>query len=137
MISDTMRRTLANLDIPRTIESLSQRLAEDPYAGSVGVEANLQHAVKEGWVVELGSHDDPASAVRAVRETEGALGFGKGQSKIWRERAEAGRYDVSGDLYQLSEAGHQALTGGALPADYDGLDETIAELDTKLGTEED
>lgn len=112
-MSNEVRRLLAHLGVPRTLAGLTERLHVDPDVGALAVDVSdlLDEAEKNGWVVALGRASDPDDAVKAVEESSDAVGFGKGQAKIWKERAELGRYDVGSDLFMLSQEGLEALQG--------------------------
>lgn len=110
-MSNEMRRTLAHLGTPRTMGELASRLQIDQYVGVSDVEALVEDALEQGYVVHLGRHDDAKSVVEAVGNDDDAIDFGKGQAKTWANRAENGRYDLSGDLYILSKEGLEAIQG--------------------------
>jgi hypothetical protein len=112
-MSDEERRLLAHLTIPRTLEDLSVRLALDPHVEQQGLQEALDHAISSEWIVNLGSYDEPAKVVKAVASSSESIDFGKGQAKIWQNRAENGLYGdtMEGDFYMLSVTGLEALQG--------------------------
>jgi len=111
-MDNPMRRMLAHLAMPRTLVGLAERMHVDPDVGLVDVGELLEDAHADGWVVNLGS-GAPDDVVEAASKDDDAIGFGKGQAKIWQARAEAGRYDTDGDYYMLSRVGWEAMKGPA------------------------
>ena len=112
-ISNEDRRTMANLSIPRTAAGLAGRMASDPdipARSAEGIREHLSDLVSRGLVVNLGEGDP--QEIADLNEGGDAIGFGKGQKKIWLARAEAGRYDTDGNHYVLSQDGLAAIKGG-------------------------
>ena len=138
-ISNEDRRTMGNLAIPRTAAGLADRMASDPDVPRRSAEVVSEHLsdlVSRGLVVNLGG-GEPMEVTKAVGSSSDAINFGKGQAKSWRELADAGRYDLGGDLYILSQAGLDLLRGGPhVPDEYVGVQDTIDELDAELGNGE-
>jgi hypothetical protein len=119
-IDNSMRRLLAHLATPRTVDGLTERLRVDPDAGSIDVGSLLEEADDKGWVANLGGGEPDGIVTATEKKSLNVVGFGKGQAKIWQTRAEAGLYDTSGDFYMLTEDGLDALRG---PQDDGGDDE--------------
>lgn len=112
VLSDLERRTLGNLSIPRNADDISAAIAEHTPASPEQVDALLRGVLSDsGWVVKLGTHDDPAKLASSAQDHKQTMELPDEKADIFSRRML--RDDLSwrmrGDLWMLSNEGLEML----------------------------
>lgn len=120
-LTESSRRVLAHLSEPRSLPNLTRVLRNDAYAPfdpDESFEFTLQEVAKEldqlaqrGWVVNVGSHQDATSALRAVASSDEAIVIPEVKAETLASRLESGRDSRldTGELVILTKQGLEAL----------------------------
>jgi len=119
--SDTHRRVAANLSQPRSARDLARFLARhDPYVEDTahteeGLDSYLEDLEADGLVKRIGSFDDGAALVKAVKADADVQTLPEEKAEVLVERAEhPQRFPfVDEDHWALTTAGLARLTGPA------------------------
>lgn len=111
--SDEHRRLAGNLAQPRSIQSLNVEAFKDPHL-PLGGEADIVEVLKdleaEGYVKNVGVHEDAKALVDAVQDDEEAVSLHQSKAKALRERASARPNEyLQGEQWVLTERGLEAL----------------------------
>jgi hypothetical protein len=106
VLTDTERRTLANLSIPRPIPNLYHELRVDPYTMEPESEKDLlkllESLADEGWAMKLGEFEDSAKLAHAMQDEKAKL-----FSERLKVRGEEWR--LKGEQWVLTQAGLEKM----------------------------
>lgn len=121
ILSDPERRLIGNLGIPRNVENLMHELRTDPHSDTdskmskYGDEKSLSDLMKvvedEGWIVNLGTSDDPAVLAASLESHKTALTLPDEQAAIYADRMSKPnrKWRMKGDLWIITDAGLEML----------------------------
>lgn len=107
-LNNLERRTLANLSIPRNVDDIVNHLNPYAPASAEQVDALLRGDLSQrGWVVKLGTHDDPAKLASLVQKNKDAMELPDDKAEIYSRRLLRPdlNWRLGGDLWMLSEEG--------------------------------
>jgi hypothetical protein len=127
MLSETRRRLIGNLSEPRSLPNLTRVLRADAHGpfdervafeeSRADIERELERALLDGQVIEVGSYSAGTAAVRAVQEHDLTIDIPEGKAERLVERLDSPRDSRldTGVLYVLSKAGFDALHAPLTP----------------------
>lgn len=136
ILSDLERRVIANLSIPRNVESLTHELRVDPYIASQAeddIYALLENLSGEGWVVNMGDGraQSPGDLAAAVDRHKQAFSMPDEKARIFEARLGLPHrsWRLHGDLWMLTQDGFDKLherVDVPVPIDRAQLEQLIA-----------
>jgi hypothetical protein len=109
-LSDLDRRTIGNLSIPRNVENLTHELRVDPHSETRSEQDVLDHLKDleaDGYVVNLGTEEDPAKIPGVAEKNKRALTIPDDSGRILATRLAHPRHQwrTVGDLWIVSNDG--------------------------------
>jgi hypothetical protein len=108
VLSNLERRTLGNLSIPRNVDDIVQHLRPYDPAPADQVDAGLRNGMSSnGWVVNLGQHDNPAKLASLVQRQKAPMELPDDKADLYTRRMQRPdlAWRMSGDLWMLTEEG--------------------------------
>lgn len=108
VLSSLERRVLGNLSIPRNPTDLEAAVRSHAPASREQIDALLRGVLSEqGWVVPLGTHDDPGKLASAVQKNKDAMELPDEKADIYSRRMTRDdlAWRMRGDLWMLSNEG--------------------------------
>jgi hypothetical protein len=108
VLSNLERRVLGNLSIPRNPTDLEAAVRSHTPASREQIDALLRGDLSShGWVVPLGTHDEPAKLAVAVQDNTDAMELPDEKADIYARRMTRGdlSWRMKGDLWMLSNEG--------------------------------
>jgi hypothetical protein len=115
VLTDTERRTLANLSIPRPIPNLYHELRVDPYTMEPESEKDLlkllESLADEGWAMKLGEFEDSAKLAHAMQTSRRAMPLQDEKAKLFSERLKVRgeEWRLKGEQWVLTQAGLEKM----------------------------
>jgi hypothetical protein len=137
VLTDTERRTLANLSIPRSVANLHHELRIDPHTSEPQDERAMAKLLDElqarGWVKNLGEHDDAAHMIARAQDLKSVMDIPDEKAQLFSVRLQRDdqAWRLRGDQWMLTNEGVAKL--------HEPVDErprlTTSELESLIATQ--